>query len=157
MRHEEWMERMLQADPADLAGEGGTPLAVHVRQCRRCRSLGRRLLDEQAALAGALESVGPKSTAAEAADRVLEEERSSPIRFRWAAVLAPLAAAAVVTALLLWTPRDGSVRRAGSPTATDRGSARVSVEVPEGGALVFATRDPTVTLVWIERPEGERR
>lgn len=157
MRHEEAMERMLEADPDELVGESDTPLAAHVQKCERCNALGRRLLEEQTTLARAIEEIRPRAAATEATDRALGGRGTGSSRWGWGAVLVPLAAAAAVAALLLWTPREGSVRRAEPPIAVEPGPARVSIDVPEGGAVVFATRDPAVTLVWIERPEGERR
>lgn len=158
MSHDEWIDRMLEADPAELVGEGATPLAAHVRECERCRSLGRRLVEEQTRLARALEEARPRGTAAEAVERVLAERASGTRRFRWGVVLVPLSVAAAVAALLLWMPGEEGYRPAGPPpSGSPPAPARLSVDVPEGGAVVFATRDPAVTLVWIDRPEGETR
>lgn len=155
MSHAEWREAMLEADPAELAGRGKTALAAHVRDCARCRVLGRRLLEEQAALGGALGEIRPRGSAT-AAGPGSGPPRPSAIR-RGAALLAPLAAAAVVAALWLARPGNRPLRREGVLAARGTDPARVSVDVSEGGAVVFATRDPAVTLVWIDRPKGERR
>lgn len=158
MRHEEAMERMLEAEPAELAGEGATPLATHVRSCERCRALGRRLLEEQARLARALETVRPGAAVEEATELALAEETPEAGRFGWVPVLAPLAAAAAVAALLLWMPGWQDPGRPGAPPAASGPEFdQVSVDVHEGSAIVFATRDPDVTIVWLERPEGEPR
>lgn len=157
MRHADWLERMLEADPAELAGEGDTPLAIHIRSCDLCRILARRMLREQARMARALEAVRPATAPEEAIDRVLAGESRETGRFRPVLVLAPLAVAAAVAALLLWMPGGEDPTRTGVPSAPSDPAPRVSVDVPPGGAIVFATRDPDVTVVWLEPPEGEPR
>jgi hypothetical protein len=45
MRCQEAAELMLEAVPAELAGEGDSPLAAHLRGCGRCAGVGARLLE----------------------------------------------------------------------------------------------------------------
>ena len=155
MTHEEWIDRLLVADPAELAGEGAGPVAVHVRECARCRTLGRRLLEEQERLAAALEALGPP---APRAVPVRTGATARPSRADWpgrAVWWVPLATAAGLAALLLAWPDRGNVPV--PPGETPR-PATVAVEVPVGvQAMVVETRDPEVTLVWLDEPKGEAR
>lgn len=45
MRCQEAAELILEAEPAELAGEGDSPLADHLRVCGRCARVGTRLLE----------------------------------------------------------------------------------------------------------------
>jgi hypothetical protein len=83
------LESLLQADPSDLAGQGASPLAQHVRECLRCQRLAGQVLADTHLLA----ATGSFSTA-----------RPKRVRRRqWAPLLvapATLAAAIVVMSLL---------------------------------------------------------
>ena len=48
------LERLLEADPAELGGEGDSELVVHLRGCERCTAVAERLLDGQQELAAEL-------------------------------------------------------------------------------------------------------
>lgn len=172
-------DRLLEAELSTLRGEDGTPLAAHLRVCPRCRAAAEAILEAEERLARALEGVRTSIDPAEAASLAERARRSAHgpagemaggVRDRrrrlWP--LVPLAAAAA--ALLVLGPRNGG-EPAGSglsltpPTpdgplaggaARDRGpaaAARFALDVPERGrAVVFATRDPSITVVWFYRP-----
>ena len=48
------LDLMLEADPAELAGQGGSVLAGHVRECGRCRAVTRQILADTRLLESAL-------------------------------------------------------------------------------------------------------
>lgn len=49
------LERLIEADPDALAGRGNSDVAVHVRECARCRALATQLLAETRLLATVVE------------------------------------------------------------------------------------------------------
>jgi len=49
------LERLIEADPDALAGRGTSDVAVHVRECVRCRAVANQLLAETRLLASAVE------------------------------------------------------------------------------------------------------
>lgn len=51
------VDRMLEADLDELNGRGDAVLAMHVRECARCRAVANRLVQDTDALGGAIRSV----------------------------------------------------------------------------------------------------
>lgn len=171
-------ERLLEADLSSLRGEDRTPLAAHIRACPSCRDAAQAILAAERGLGRALDGLRPSIEATEAvslAERgradAGDERRDatgSRVSRRRLWPLVPLAAAAVA-GLLLWGPRGGpeprrvgltstaSIDEAGKAPGPDgaRGpeiSGRFALDVPERGrAIVFGTRDPTITVVWLYR------
>jgi len=93
------LERMLAAEPDELLGRGETALAVHLRECGRCRAVAHQLLQETGALVNAM---------ARDARPVAPVPPLSAGRRRWtrqrAVVGGVLAVAGMVVAALLWSP-----------------------------------------------------
>lgn len=171
-------ERLLEADLSSLRGEDRTPLAAHIRVCPSCRDAAQAILAAERGLGRALDGLRPSIEAAEAvslAERgradAGEESRDatgSRVSRRRLWPLVPLAAAAIA-GLLLFGPRGGPEPRGIGLTSTApiveaeqapgpdgaRGpeiSGRFALDVPERGrAIVFGTRDPTITVVWLYR------
>ena len=54
MTCDEALDRMLEADPAELRGEAETGLARHIAGCHRCRAVAAAMLEETAAVDDAL-------------------------------------------------------------------------------------------------------
>lgn len=54
MTCETMLLRMLDAEPGELRGEGTTPLAAHLRECRRCRAVAAQLAADGARVAAAV-------------------------------------------------------------------------------------------------------
>jgi hypothetical protein len=52
------LEQMLEADLEALAGHGSSPVAMHVRECGRCRAVAEQLAADTRLLASAVETVG---------------------------------------------------------------------------------------------------
>lgn len=141
---------ILEADPAELRSESESPLGEHLRGCARCRAAAdsvvrsMRLLDEGLALM-------PRTTV----DTVLENlprrrDRRVEPWIPWGI------AAAVVAGLLLARPWSPETPPMHPPVALAAESSPPVIEDAEGAPVaVFATRDPSITVVWIY--EEERR
>jgi len=71
------IERLLEAEPDELAGRGGGRVAEHVRSCARCRAVAERLLDAQAALAAEL-TAPPQVGVDEAIEKALRVAADQP-------------------------------------------------------------------------------
>lgn len=158
------IQRLLEAEPGELRGEGNAPLAGHLTACDRCARIAETLAVELEALDRGLDRVAQGGGDAEAAaDRALAavgaERGSGPfaepgnwLRSAWV----PLAAAAALVGVLLTgrdpAPNDGvAADPATSPTA-----ARVAVTPPaERGVAVLETGNPKITIIWLyEREES---
>jgi len=141
------LELLLAAEPAELAGQGDSELAAHVRECKRCGAVAARLLEGQEQLAGALAELGPR-TDVEAALSVARARRRS-IRWRrggWR-VAAPLAAAAALALLFLARLPDG--RMPGEVVLLPAPRIESVVEAPLAqNVVVFETRDRTAKVIW---------
>lgn len=142
MNCSDWQDVMLEAEPAELSGEGESALAKHLRSCAVCRAQADLLLRAMTEL--------DQDLAAEAArDQVRRLGR--PERLRRAALVAvPLAAAAAIALLLLGPFRAGRgpglVRIPPVPTV-----AAVPVVTPPPGrnAAVIQTDNPDIVIVWL--------
>ncbi|HUE77804.1 MAG TPA: hypothetical protein VMM83_07680 [Longimicrobiales bacterium] len=143
MKCQDALERMLEAEPSALKGDDTADpgLARHLRECARCRAVAEVLVEELDALDAGL-------------DHVARPSRAAPRRR--VATWAPLAAAAVLAAVLLLG------RDAGRTAIPDRGPdvdvdppARVAVTLPaDRGGAVMSTNNPKITVVWLyERSE----
>lgn len=83
------LERLIEADPATLAGRGSSDVATHVRECARCRAVADQLLAETRLLASAV-------------------ERGAVVRRIRPIVLAPALAAAAALAFVMLPDRPTS-------------------------------------------------
>ena len=150
-------DHLLEADLTELVGEGDGELARHLRACPECRERARRILDQTATLAAALEHVVPP-----APSRALVASRASALERpamegdggrwramrRWA-VAVPLALAASLALMLLSRPH-------GLPSPTPQSSGPIpaastpfDVQVPRGRAVtVFQTDNPNIVVIW---------
>jgi hypothetical protein len=142
-------ERLMEADPAELAGSGDTELAVHVRECARCTAVAARLIEGQQDLAGALDELAPRTGVEEALSIARARRRRAARRraaWRWAA---PLAAAAAVTAVVLARGPGGGPMMPGEIAALPAARIEPLVEVSEGqNVMVFETRDKSAKVIW---------
>lgn len=180
MRCDEALERMLEAEPAELRGETDTELAAHIAGCDRCAAVAAAMLEEADVVDAALDgyavgrSMGEAAgadaptrhhtaadAAAEAALAAAREEpaeaipraqRTAPwIRRAWI----PLAAAAALAAVLVLRHAPAPL-----PTGTPTPDAptvqpRVSITPPaDKGAAIMATENPNITIVWLYEREG---
>ncbi len=132
------LDLLLEAEPAELAGEADTGLAQHLRTCARCRRRAQLILDEYAALRGALDHAEPRLHPA-----------AAPTRHRRWAVIVPLALAASVAVLLLGR-RSGLLAPPATPVA-QVASAAEALEVegsPGRTVAVFRTDNPNIVVIW---------
>ncbi len=142
-------ELLLTADPAELEGSTGSPLADHLRTCPSCRAAAEQLLTAHRALLNVLEA----GQSADAANEVVQGAIRSAERRRAAARRAqlglPLAAAAVLAGVLVLrrTPEPPS-----SPPVRDAGGvpARFAVSAPPGRNVMVLQQPDTshVIVVW---------
>ncbi len=151
MTCESMLERMLDAEPAELRGEGDTPLAAHLRTCTRCRAVAARIAGDTAAL---LAAVREDSHAA---------RRASVGRPRIAhgrAIAAGTLAAAALLAMAVWmsAPEPGSAGRppsapAPAPAPGEGPVAAVAVRTPVAVAapVLPAERFPAPPPIQPER------
>jgi len=92
------LEQMLDAEPDELLGHGDSPLAVHLRDCARCRAVAGQLVAETSALATVVAAT--RDSAPVAASLRGRFGRRPRLRLAAAGALA----AALVTAVVLWPP-----------------------------------------------------
>jgi hypothetical protein len=146
-------QAMLEADPAELTQAQNSPLARHLLDCSRCREAASAILEAEHALAAELQRLVPEpdldfviregSAAGVEGIGPLGKGRLSAIR---KTTLLPLALAAGLAALLLL--REPSLP--GAPfTPPDRSAAFEVEPSPDQNVMVLATKDPTITVVWL--------
>jgi hypothetical protein len=138
---------MVEADLAEVRGEGDSPLAAHVRACAECQGHAAMILEGEAELDAVLAELARPS----------EKARVVPLRPRrgWAGRIAPAASsfaalAAAVAGVMLARPH------AAPRGATAEQIARLMFPTPpvaraEAGrsVAVLKTSDPGVTVVWV--------
>jgi predicted anti-sigma-YlaC factor YlaD len=149
MNCESARELLLTADPAELEGRTGSPLADHLRSCPACRAAAERLLTAQRALRDVL-GAGQAAGAATAAVRVAVQSAERRRRAARRVLLGlPLAAAAVLAGVLVLrrTPEPPL-----SPPVRDAGGvpARFAVSAPPGRNVMVLQQPDTshVIVVW---------
>lgn len=167
---QEWL---LEAEPAELRGEGDSRFVRHLRECAACREaaqavqdLQRRLARELGALRSRIDPAGAVALALRDRGTLALPDRGRGTRglaSGWSGwsrrTFVPLAAAAVAAGLWLVSSRSSpptappEVASSALPPrpafAVAAGETRFSLRIPERrGALVFATRDPAITVVW---------
>ena len=142
-------ELLLTADPAELEGSTGSPLADHLRTCPACRAAAEQLLTAHRALRdvlGAGQSANAGDEVVQAAIRSAERRRAAARRIRLGL---PLAAAAVLAGVLVLrrSPEPPS-----SPPVRDGGGlpARFAVSAPPGRNVMVLQQPDTshVIVVW---------
>lgn len=158
------LDRMMEAEPAELRGPGDTPLARHLQTCPRCGRVAAALVAELDALDAALDAYAAAGDAEAAADTALAaapprpagREAPSPRSPWWRRSLrggVPLAAAAAVATLLL-VGRGPDPEPSPAPAPVTSRSPRVAVEPPANrGAAVLETGNPNITIVWLYERE----
>lgn len=162
-------ERMLEADPPELRGEGDGPLARHLRTCPACARAAAVLLAETARLDALLgeradvdvpallarAGVGPGAVptssprAAAAAPGTVAAPPARGRRFPSRRFWIPLAAAAALAALLLvYGP---GTRTPPASMAAAQPAPTLPVVEPAAGqdAAIIRTDDPEITVVWL--------
>jgi hypothetical protein len=162
----EMRERLLEADPAELLGEGDSTVALHVAGCAACTAAARRILRSQQELADALSQLSARAApaadggvvsvgsgaSAESAVRPARGARRSLLR-----VMPPLAAAAVLVLFLL-QPRAAEElpRLEPVPEPTAYALDMPMVNATDGSDVaVMQTSNPNITVVWFLTQERQ--
>lgn len=182
MRCETALERMLEADPAELRGDTDTELTRHTAGCRRCNAVAAALLAQAegvntaiseyaAAVAGVTEAARTTAArvAAEAALTAIVAEQEKGFRpgrapapdrargHRWIRTAwIPLAAAAALAGVLVLgrSPRPFPDQAPALSEPHPPGPA-ISVHPPaDRGTAILETRNPNITIVWQYEREG---
>jgi len=134
--------RMLEAEYNDLARATDSELSRHLRGCAGCRGAAERILEAERELGRTLAAAAPRRATDEA---VLTATRRG-LRRRWTWRSAPLAAAALLAAVLLGRHR--TMQRSWPSTQTSLAPADIAVEAPGGSVAVFRTDNPDVVIIW---------
>ena len=132
-------ERILEADLVELRGEADTPLAQHIQECDHCRALARKIVESEAALGAALDSIT-------SGIRTRTEAPGRRRRWHWAA-LVPLAAAAGLAAIMLRGGTEAPPVPA-LPPSMQVVNAPVVETSGDQNVAVFTTDDPDIVVVW---------
>jgi len=139
---------LLEADPAELRGEGDSPLAAHLRSCAACRTAADAILVGEAELDAALRMLASPSA----------DPKVVPLRPRagWARRMAPAAGALAALAAALAAVMLARLHAAPPRGATAEQIAQLMFPAPpvaraEAGrsVAVLKTSDPGVTVVWV--------
>ena len=140
-------ERLLEADPAELVGQGDSELAVHVRECTRCQAVGTKLLAGQEQLAMALIGYRP-ATDVERALSAARARRAKARTWGWAWQWGPVAAAAVAAGVMILQSVTGS-RMMDTAIAMVPPAIEPLVEVAaDQNVMVFETKDESAKVIW---------
>jgi hypothetical protein len=136
-------ELLLDAEPAELRGEGEGALAAHLRECAACRQRAAFLLAETQRLQSTLQAIRPPLHAV--------ERGSGGEAHRWR-LLVPLALAAGLGALLLARRHEGSAPGAAPLQVAAAAPGALDVQVPAGQTVaVFQTANPNIVVIWSYR------
>jgi predicted anti-sigma-YlaC factor YlaD len=138
-------QAMLEADPADLAGEVHSELGHHLASCAACRDMAAAILAVERGLAAQLAAARPRGRAAEAIARVAAAARRRS-QLRRAASAGSLLAAAALAALLL-LPRDRLPVTAAPAVALTEPQFSVAA-APGQSVVVMHTANPKIIVVW---------
>ena len=148
MKCENALDRMFEAEPGSLRGDGSDPeLSAHLRDCARCRAVAATLARELAALD---EGIGALADPGTRAGRRPGRRDGRRLRRAMGRAWVPLAAAAALAALLVLGRGDDI--DPGAPVGVEAPAfePRVAVTLPEGrGGAVMGTRNPEITVVWL--------
>jgi predicted anti-sigma-YlaC factor YlaD len=142
---------LLEAELAELRGEGESEVARHVRECTRCRAMAQEIVEQEGALAQALAGVRPQVSAdTAAAETAAAKVLSLRPRWkrRWAAII-PAALAATVAGILLTS--NGTPPAVVPSTTEDAAVAAVPVvdATSSDTYVVFNTDNPDIVVVWL--------
>ena len=144
------LERMLEAAPEALGGQGDSELAAHIAQCSRCRPVAVEILAGQELLAAGIrhvETMGDVDAMLPAIRRAAAQRMKRRMLARLAV---PLAVAAAL-ALLVVGDREPAALDTDQSVQLARSRLRAEQTVrlsPNTNAIVFKTSNPKITVVW---------
>jgi hypothetical protein len=132
-------ELILEADLAELRGEADTPLARHLASCVSCQAVAKKIVDTEAALGHALDSIA-------SGVRSRTGHRRSRRIGHWAA-LVPLAAAAALVAIFVRDRLEAPTVPA-APYAMEMTDAPLLETTDNQDVAIFTTDDPDIVVIW---------
>jgi hypothetical protein len=140
-------ERLLEADPAELAGQGDSEVAVHVRECARCQAVGATLLGGQERLSAALTQMVPHTDVARAlgAARV---RRSKAQRWQQFWQWGPVAAAAAIAVVMILQALGGAPVLEGEIGPVPAAIEPLVEALAGQNVMVFETGDQSAKVIW---------
>jgi hypothetical protein len=170
----EMRERLLEADPAELLGEGDSTVALHVAGCAACTAAAQRILRSQQELADALSQLSARRAPAgdarvvsagtgasvKSAGRVVSVDTSASAkstgrpalgaRRSLLRVMPPVAAAAVLMLFLLQQRATDELPRLEPVPEPTAYALDMPVVNATGGSdvAVMQTSNPNITVVW---------
>lgn len=141
---------MLEADPADIRGQGAVELASHLAACDACRTLAEEILREHDALAKAMASTRARRPVEDAIARARFEATRRKRRRLWIAAV-PAAAAAGVAGMLLARPSDTPLAHAASSAPADTVPPPLVESSNADGVTIMHTDNPNIVVVWLTK------
>lgn len=142
-------ELLLEAEPADLRGEGDTELAQHMRACPPCGARARQILEDLDALSDVLARQEPTVAVSGAVARAaVEARRRQKRRTLWRAAVPALAAAGLAGLLVAQrTTRELGVQSL--PVERDTPARVPDVEAPVGrDYMVLGSDNSDIVIIW---------
>jgi hypothetical protein len=142
----ERLDAMLEADPHELAGEGESALAVHVRSCSGCRDAAQAILDATARLDAVLDAPGRapdiEAILTRARLRVTPSPPATrrPAARRWVALAAAGIAAIMVIGRREPAPPESTPPRLVTPPLVE--------VVDDADIVLIPTGNPDITILW---------
>ncbi len=151
----EALELVLEAEPEELTGVGNSPLAAHLRQCADCQRIAQSLHTHHAAVqavylsaesrrpaaAGVTRSIGPS------AEGTALATTGHHLR-RWVLVGVGVAAAITLMVMVRHGTPATALTHPTAPSVTTPAAPMVAQVPPNQNAIIFATRDPLISVVW---------
>ena len=140
---------LLEAEPAEMRGEGDGELAQHLRACPQCDALARQVLEDLDALSDALAAPEPTVAVSDAVARAaVDARRRRKRRALWRAVAPALAAASLAGLLVTQrTTRQLGVQRL--PVERDAPARVPDVEAPVGrDYMVLGSDNSNIVIIW---------
>lgn len=142
---------ILAAEPSSLVIPA-PPLAGHLEACAECRRLHRRVLAHEHELRTAYGATEPRHPAEQAARRAASTSAVRRLRRRGLALAGTIGLAAAAAVLLMFAGRGRhtTMRYLARSTPQPEDFSSIEVEFPDStNALVFRTRNPKISVVWI--------
>lgn len=147
-------ERLLEADPAELRGEGDSTVALHIGGCTACAAAARRILGSQQQMADALSALTLPAPVVPPASQAVRRARGRRSLLR---ALAPLAAAAILVLFLLQQRAVDELPRLEPVPEPTAYAPDMPVVNATGGSdvAVMQTSNPNITVVWFLERERQ--
>jgi hypothetical protein len=150
-------ERLLEADPAELRGEGDSMVALHIAGCAACTAAALRILTSQQQIVAALSELSARAAPVVPPASAESVRSARNPRRRLLLVLPPLAAAALLVVFLLQQRTVAELPRLEPvPEPTAYAIDMPVVNATNGSDVaVMQTSNPNITVVWFLKRERQ--